>query len=142
NGAPGAAIADHDRFATRAEYPAVAPLAQCGDERDQVLALGGELVLVAAAVHAGVDARQHAVAHQVGEAAREDVARDRELGDEVGEPPGAEQGLADDEQRPPVAEHLEGAGDRAVVAGEAAAHAEIWLHEETRLDRLVVMATT
>ena len=73
-------------------------------------------------MHPGVDAGEHAVLDQVLEALGEDVLGDAEVGLEVGEATGADEGLAHHEQRPPVAQHLEGAGDRAVLAGEAGSH--------------------
>src|SRR5262249_51852730 len=100
-----------------------------------ILAHRGELVLVARAVRPGVDAREHAAAHQMREPAREDVARDRQLGREVGVPARAEHRLAHDQERPPVPDHLERSGDRTVLPLEAMAHT-IWLHEKTRLSRL------
>jgi hypothetical protein len=60
----------------RAEHPAVAPLAESGEDGDEVLPLGSELVLVTAPVHACVDAGQHPVPHEVVEPLRQDVLRD------------------------------------------------------------------
>jgi hypothetical protein len=105
-----------------AEHPAVAPLADRGDRRDQILAHRGQLVLVTRAVHARVDPHQHAVLDQVLETRRQHVARDRQVLGELREPAHAEERLAHHQQRPPVAQDLERSGDRTVVAGEPMAH--------------------
>ena len=71
---------------------------------------------------AGVDLGEDAVLDEVVEAGRQDVLGDAEVGLEVGEAARAEEGFAHDEQGPPVAQHLEGAGDRAVLAAEPRSH--------------------
>ena len=48
---PGAGIEDEERLAPLAEHPAIAPLSERGQHRDEILPLGGELVLVAVPVH-------------------------------------------------------------------------------------------
>src|SRR5262249_52896906 len=66
----------------------------------------------------------HPAAHQMAEAAGEDVARDGKLGGKVGEPARSQHRLADDQKRPPVADHLQSSGDRAVLSVESPPHAK------------------
>src|SRR5215467_3385478 len=122
NRAARPAINDEHRLAALAKLPAVAPLPQSGHHRDEVLSLRGELVFVARPVGAGVYTRQHAAAHQMAEAAGEDVPRDRKLGREVGEPARSQHGLADNQKRPPVPNHFQSSGDRTILLVETVAH--------------------
>jgi hypothetical protein len=68
-------VEDEERLVPLAEHPPVAPLPERGQDGDEVLPLGGELVLVAVPVHAGVDAGQHPVLDEVVEPLRQDVLR-------------------------------------------------------------------
>src|SRR5205085_10653153 len=76
-------------------------------------------VLVARRVVLVLDARQHVLLDQPLQALREDVAGDAEPLLEVVEAAHAEQGVAHDQQAPPFAHDLEGAGDGAVHVFEA-----------------------
>ncbi len=105
-----------------AEHPAVAPLAEGSQDRDEVLPFEGELVLVAAPVHAGGDAGQDPVLDEVIEALRQDVLGDVQVRLEVGEAPRAGEGLAHHQEGPPVAHDLERPGYRAVLVAKTVTH--------------------
>ena len=93
----------------------VAPGEQGPDGRPEVGALAGQRVLVVA-VRAG-NQREHARLDQGGEPLREHRAGNVQVGGEVAEPPHAEEGVADDEQRPPLPHDLQRARQRAAFAG-------------------------
>jgi hypothetical protein len=57
--------------------------------------------------------REDVLGDQLPQAVRQDVARDAQVVAEVREAADAEERLADDEERPPVPDEVEGAGDRA-----------------------------
>ena len=99
----------------------VAPLAHGREHRPQVPALGGEPVVGAGRVVAVGNLRQDARLDQPGEALVEDVAGDPQALLELVEAGDAEEGVADDQQRPPLADHLEALGHGAVHVGEALA---------------------
>src|SRR5690606_15058530 len=111
-------VPDCHRFVARLGHPLVAPLPEGHHHRPQGGALPGEHVdvpaarlVVAAALH------DPGLAEGV-QPVREDVAGDAETTLEVVEPGHAEQGVADDQERPPLADDLERAGDRAVHVRE------------------------
>src|SRR4030095_4475226 len=83
------------------------------------LPLRGQVILEPVPLGAHVDALEDLVVDQMLEARREDVLGDPEAALEVAETSGAEEGVSDDEERPPVAEGLERLGDPAVNVGEA-----------------------
>ncbi len=105
-----------------AEHPAVAPLAEGGQDRDEVLSLGSELVLVTVPVHAGVDACQDPVLDEVIEALRQDVLGDVQVRLEVDEAPRAGEGVTHHQEGPPVAHDLERPGYRTVLVAKAVTH--------------------
>jgi hypothetical protein len=100
-------VLDDHRLVAGADDPFVTPLSEGGHDWPQGSPLVGEEVVVAAAAfvvgatleHAGIDERVEAV--------REDVPRDAEAVDEVLEPAHAEERIAQDQQRPPLADDLE-----------------------------------
>lgn len=119
----------------------VSPLAHGRKHRPQVPALGGEAVFVARRMVAVADFPQHIVLKQVGEALVEYVPGDPEALMEVVEAGDAEEGVADDQHRPPLADHLQALGYRAVHAGEALAFHDTTLEGciiELKILRLVL----
>ena len=104
------------------ENPSVAPLPKGRHHHDEILAHRREHVFVARAVLADVHALEDTVRDEVLEALREYVLRDGEVLLEVGESPRPYERFANDEERPPIAEHLEGARNRAVFFVKSDAH--------------------
>src|SRR5581483_5236678 len=87
------------------------------EQRDpQLGALLGQPVLEAGRPLAVADALEDARGDEPVEAIREDVARDAEAREQLVETTAAECDVADDQQRPAVADELERPGDRAVLA--------------------------
>ena len=82
-----------------------------------VSALVGEAILVTDRVLLVLDATQHTLFDEPGEALREHVAPDPEFVLELLEAAGAEAGLADQQQVPVVAEHRSTPGDGAWPIG-------------------------
>ena len=107
-----------DRRVVLAEDPLVAPLADGRHHREQGAALVGEAVVVATAGLVVGDAGEHVVVDERVEPGGEHVASDAEALGEVVEAGDAEEGVAQDQQRPPLADHLERLGHRAVHVGE------------------------
>ena len=107
-----------ERLVAGAVDPLVAPLAQRGHDGPQGAALVGEEVVVAAAGLVVGAAFQDAGGDEGVEPVGEHVARDPEALDEVVEAADAEERVAQDQQGPPLADDLEGLGDRAVHVGE------------------------
>ena len=97
----------------------VAPLAHGREDRPQVPALLGQPVVVAGRVVAVGDLGQYPGLDQVGQALVQDVAGDPEAFVELVEPGHPEERVADDQHRPPLADHLETLGHRAVHVREA-----------------------
>ncbi len=128
---------DHGLMAAT-EDPLVGPLAERRQHRQQRLALVGQAVLEAMTLAADVHALEDAVIDQMLEPGGQDVLRDAEAALEVPEAAGAEEGVAHDEQGPPVSQGLEGLADPAVHLGEARPpHGPtiaqgIWLHQATK----------
>ena len=85
----------------------------------QLEALVGQAVLVALGAILVEAALQNPVADEGLEAGGEDVAGDPEPALEVLEAADAEEGVAQDEERPPLPHDLEGPGHRTVHPGEA-----------------------
>ena len=114
------------RLVALADDPLVAPLAQRDEHRPQRLALVGEHVVVAArGPRRSSGARARRASTSVSSRVGQDVAGDAEPLLELLEAGDAEEGVAQDQQRPPLADHLERAGDRAVhllERGSAHAH--------------------
>src|SRR4051812_45030643 len=109
------AVAHDARRALGRRVVAVAPLHQRDDRRPQVDALLAEAVLEALRALLVAMALEQSLVGQALEAVGQHIAGDAEVALEVVEAAHAEEGVADDEQRPPDAEHLEGAGDGAVL---------------------------
>jgi len=132
-----AGLAVHQLHGVLFPVPAFAPLAQGGDYRKQVAALVGEAVFVALAVLAHVHTHHYPVVHQPGQAVAEDVLGDAQVVLEIHKAAGAQHGLLDHQQGPPVTDLIEGAGHRTAHFIEAfACHG--WdctperLHNETK----------
>ena len=106
-------VVELERAAFGAGEPAVAPRRHRGEDRVDVAALVGEPVLVANRTLLVLDTGEHSLVDEQGEVRREDVAPDAERALEVVEPAHAEARLAKQQQVPPVAQHVDGAGDRA-----------------------------
>src|SRR5262245_31352345 len=103
----------------------VAPLAQRRQGDVELAALRGEPVLEARRALAVRDSLQDRLRHQPVEPVGEDVPRNSEALLELVEPAQPEEDVADDEQRPALADDLERPRDRAVLALVAALqHAE------------------
>src|SRR5262245_54764984 len=104
---------------------AVAPLAKRGDDRVEVRARLGQVVLEPRGGLPVLPALEDAPPHQLLDPRGGDSARGAGLALELVEPVGAEEGLADHEQRPSVADDVKRASDRAdagpVVHGERVA---------------------
>jgi len=105
---------DHGRAAGRRVL--VAPLHQRDEDRPEIDALAREPVLEALRTLLVARAPQDTLVDQALEPRLQDVARDPEVALEVVEAAGAEEGVAQDQQRPALADELERAGDRAVLA--------------------------
>jgi hypothetical protein len=108
-------VADDARRPGGRRVVAVAPLHERDDRRPEVDALLAEAVLEALGALLVAPALEQALLGQALEAIGQDVAGDAEAALEVVEAADAQEGVADDEQRPAVAEDLEGAGDGAVL---------------------------
>src|SRR5690606_29455534 len=94
----------------------VPPAVQGQQHRVQVLALGRQHIFVARRP-LRIGARlQHPVGDQRLEPGRQHVARHAQPLLPLLEPADAVEGVADDQQRPRIADHLEGGGDRATLA--------------------------
>ena len=91
--------------------PLVAPLHERDEDRVQLEALVGQAVLVALGAILVEAALQDSVADEGLEAGGEDVAGDPEPALEVLEAADAEEGVAQDEEGPPLPHDLEGSGD-------------------------------
>src|SRR5262249_2550556 len=134
----GAPVLDDDRLPTPAEDPLVGPLPERRQHRQQRLALLRQAIFETLPFAAHVHALEDAVIDQMLEPGGEDVLGDTEAALEVDETAGAEEGVADDEQGPPVPEGLEGLPDPAVHVGEALPpHAQSiarggWWHQATK----------
>ncbi len=87
----------------------------------QLEALVGEAVLEALGPFLVAAALKDPVAHERLETGGEDVAGDTQAALEVLEAPDTEEGVAQHEERPPLAHDLEGSGDRTIHPGEACA---------------------
>jgi hypothetical protein len=102
-----------ERRAVGVRHPAVAPAGERDDDGIEVAALLGETVLVARRPLLVGHALEDAVLGQLLQAIGEAMARGAEVGVEVLEAAHAEEGVAQDEERPAVADDRERAGDRA-----------------------------
>src|SRR5215469_5702827 len=114
----------------------VAPLPHAGQHRPQVTAFAGEAVVVARRVLAVGHFHQDAGVHQLGQALVEHVARDAEPVLELVEAANSEEGVPQDQHRPPFAGDLQALRDRAVHGGEALVFHVPYisqLHDRTRL---------
>src|SRR6266852_7451198 len=94
----------------------VAPLAKRGQRDVEVETLLRQLVLVPLGALAVQDAFEHAFADQAVEPVGEDVAGDAEALLEFVEAVETQQDVANDQQRPALADNLERSRDRAVLA--------------------------
>src|SRR4029453_19055632 len=94
----------------------VPPLPQTAEGDVEVAALGGESVLVAGRSLAVGDALEHALADEPVQPVGEDVAGDPQALLELVEAANPEEHVADDQQRPALADNLQRPRDRAVLA--------------------------
>lgn len=102
-----------ERTALRVGEVSVSPLQQAGDHGLQIQALTGQVVLEPRRVFLVLTSFQHAVLEQALEARCEHVARDAEMLLHLVESARTQEELAQDQQAPGIAEHLQGAGDGA-----------------------------
>src|SRR5215218_1299337 len=94
----------------------VAPLPQT-DERDmKVAALSGQVVLVPRRPFLIANPLEDSFVDQPAKTLSENLPRDPEVSLELVESSQSEQSVPDDQQRPSLADHLEGACDRTVLA--------------------------
>jgi hypothetical protein len=124
-----------------AEDPLVGPEPERGHHDPQVAPLGRQLVCVAVAALVEGLSLEDPVGDETLKTIRENVARDAQLLLELVEAPRTEEGLADDQQRPPVPDLLERLGDAAVhVVEPLARHGssldQFELHYKTQKDRV------
>jgi hypothetical protein len=110
---PAAGVPNPERRSVR-RRPAVPPLAHCSDNLPEVESLLGETVLRPRGVVLVWHPFEDAVLHEPNEPLVEDVARDSHAGLQVIESRHAQEGVPDDQQRPPLADHLEALSDGAV----------------------------
>jgi hypothetical protein len=103
--------------AARGGVVAVAPLDQDDEGGAQLAALVGEDVLRSAGAMLVRQALEHAFVTEELEPIGEDVGRDSELVLEVLEALDAEERIAEDQQRPPLADHFQRPSDRADLVG-------------------------
>ena len=99
--------------------PAVAPLSKRDDHRPQIAALFGEDVVVARRMLVVGHPLEDAFVDEVGEALVEHVAGDAKPFLEVVETRHAHEGVANDQQAPPLADDLQALADGAVHLPEA-----------------------
>ena len=111
------AVADDPRRAARARGVAVAPLHEREEHGLQLQALLGQAVLVTHALAglAVLAPGEHPVVDQPAQTVAEDGPGDAEVALDLVEPAHPVEHLAEDEDRPSLADHLEGPGDRAVL---------------------------
>src|SRR6266511_6105492 len=95
---------------------AVTPLHQRKQDEAEFAALLGEPVLESLGSLVVGDALEHALGDEAVQAVGEHVARDAEAVEELVEATMAENDVADDQQRPAVADHFERASDRTDLA--------------------------
>jgi hypothetical protein len=107
-------VAEEGGLVALAGEPVVAPLAQRDHHREEPTAHRREDVVVPLAGLVVGAAFEDAGLHQRVEPAGQHVAGDAEAFTEVVEAGDAQEGVAQDEQGPPLADHLQRPGDRAV----------------------------
>src|SRR6266496_509431 len=95
---------------------AVTPLHQRKQDEAEFAALLGEPVFESLGSLVVGDALEHALGDEAVQAVGEHVARDAEAVEELVEATMAENDVADDQERPAVADHLERASDRTDLA--------------------------
>ena len=98
---------DEERLVACAVDPLIAPLTERGHDGPQGASFVGEEVVVAAAGLVVGAAFQDAGGDEGVESVGEDVARDPQAFDEVIEAADTEEGVAQDQQGPPLADHFE-----------------------------------
>ena len=107
--------------------PAVAPLPKCDDDRPQVAALFREDVVVARRMLVVGNPLEDAFVDEVGESLVEHVAGDAKAFLELVETRHAQEGVADDQQAPPLADDFQALADGAVHLPEAGSLHELSL---------------
>jgi hypothetical protein len=98
----------------RYRFPPVAPAPQGQQDVEQVLALVGQDVLVPRGALLVAAACEDAAGDKAVESFGEDVPGNPEIPPELIEPPDAQEGVAQDQHAPAVAEQLQASGDHAV----------------------------
>ena len=111
-----AVVVDEQRRRAVGRRVPVAPDAQRVEHRREVGALAGEHVLVARRVVLVLASLEDPLLDERVEPGAEHVAGDAEAPLPVVEAGDAEERVAQDQQRPPLADHLEGLGDGAVTS--------------------------
>jgi hypothetical protein len=98
----------------RHRFPPVAPAPQGQQDVEQVLALVGQDVFVARGMLLIAPACEDTAGDEAVEPFGEDVPGDPEIPPELIEPPDAQEGVAQDQHAPAVAEQLQAVGDHAI----------------------------
>jgi hypothetical protein len=112
------AVSELHRSSRAAIEPAIAPPHQRDEDPEEVAAGVGQHVLVARRVRLVADTVEESFGDEPAEALGEDVAADRQRGLDLVEAARAEEQLAEDEGRPPVAEEIDRPRDRARPGSE------------------------
>ena len=108
-------MGEHDRRAGVLAEVTVSPAHQGDQSGGEVEAPGGQAVLVPDGPDVVGAAFEHAVVDQLLEPVGEDVASDAEVAMQVLEATDAAERVTQDQERPAVADDLEGAGDGAGI---------------------------
>jgi hypothetical protein len=131
---------DRDRIIGGAEMP-IGPPHQAHDHRIQVERALRQPVLIPVGVGPVADPLEHAVADEPAQALGQDIARDAEVPLELPVAADAEEGLAQDQERPAIAEdvnrELDGVARRpyrCVVPSWQLVHVSPWIDQETSFD--------
>src|SRR5215813_10344962 len=114
------AVDELDRRPDLVGHPAITPTEQRDDHRVQIAAFFGQLVLEARRPLLIADALEDAVLDELLQAVGEDMAGGAEVGLKFLEAARAQKGLAQDEQRPAIADHRQAARDRASLLADLA----------------------
>src|SRR5229473_1989778 len=133
---PARVVDEQDRRSARGGRPLVAPGHQRGGDREQGPALFCQVVLVAGRVPGVGAAFEDAVVGEFLQPGGQHAAGQAEAGLEVVEAAGAAERVTQDQQRPPLARHVQGLGDGAVPVRQARQLHARSLAKVSRLTRL------
>lgn len=117
----GTPISHHERFVVFAKDPFIPPFPQSREDWQQRIALLRESVLVTFAVLADIDTLENSVFDQMSETLGQDISGDPEVSLEVRKASKTKKCVADDQQTPPIAEHIEAPCDTTILVFESCA---------------------